>query len=171
MQLYPIAAGCANVRISSDVATLELRRPVSSNRPSDGCGLRCAEKSGAGCSGRSMDKGETRLSRLLFLLVVVEDVLRPCQEGGTMLRRSVSAAEGLRCPRMVGVGGETRLISTVSAREILRSVQRGRAEVVLGFARLPLLGWGLSKSFRFGVGVPLLVLGDESSSGRRMQSL
>lgn len=81
------------------------------------------------------------LSRLLLLLDVEEDVLRPCQDGVTMLRRNAPAAEGLRCSRKVGVGGETRLISTVSAREILRSVQRGRTEVMPGFARLPRWVW------------------------------
>ena len=170
VQLYPIAAGFPNVRSSSGVAILELRKPVSSNRPSDGCVFRWTEKRGAG--GRSRDKGETMLSRLLLLVVLVEeDVLRPCQEGVTMLRRNVPAAEGLPCSRKVGVGGETRLISTVSAREIFRSVQRGRTEAMPGFVRLPLLGWWLSKSFVLGVGVPLLVPGDESSSGRRIQSL
>ena len=55
-----------------------------------------------------------------------------------MLSRSVSAAGGWRSTK-VGVG-ETRLISTVSAREILRSVQKG-CEIVPGFTRLSLLVW------------------------------
>ena len=88
-----------------------------------------------------------------------------------MLSRNVSAAGCLRSTK-VGVS-ETRLISTVSATEILRSVQKG-CEIVPGFTRLPLLVWQLSMSSIFGVGIEswwLLFSGEALSSGRRIQSL
>lgn len=84
------------------------------------------------------------LSRLLFLLddfsvdIVLLSWSPPLQEGVTMLSRSVSAAGGLRSTK-VGVA-ETRLISTVSAKDILRSVQKD-CETISGFTGLPLLLW------------------------------
>lgn len=94
-----------------------------------------------------------------------EVLLWPSQDGVTMLSLSVSAVESLR--------GDTRLISTVSAAEILRSIQRGR-EAVPGLTTLALLSWQLSISAVFGVGVAksrLVVSAEEASLGRRMRSL
>lgn len=118
------------------------------------------------------------LRRLLLLLLCAlstadddddddddEVLLWPSQDGVTMLSLSVSAVESLR--------GDTRLISTVSAEEILRSIQRG-GEAVPGLTRLALLSWQLSISAIFGVGVEksrLVVSAEEASLGRRMRSL
>ena len=112
------------------------------------------------------------LSRLLLLdgLSVDDVLLWPApQEGVTMFSRSVSAAEGLRWMKVVV--GDTGLISTVSATEMLRSVQRGWDAML---ARLSLLLWFHSISVIFGVGFEglwLLLLVEASLSGRRMQSL
>ena len=179
---YPIAAGFPNVIISSGVAILGLRKPVSSNRPMC-CFFLPVEKRGG---GRSTVRGDTMLRRLLLLLLLLcvlsmaddededddddDDVVLwpwPSQDGVTMLSRSVSAVESWR-PIKVWVGGDTRLISTVSAEDILRSVQRG-GEVVLGLARLALLSWQLSISVIFGVGVEKSRLLVEASLGRRIQ--
>ena len=77
---------------------------------------------------------------LFFDLVTLwaDDVFLWLQDGATMF--AFSADEGLR-PTMVEVG-DTRLISTVSAEEILRSVQRG-GEIVLS---LVTESWQLSIS-------------------------
>ncbi len=97
-KIRTIAAGFPNVIISSGVATLECRKPVSSNLPS--CCVRAGEK---GEGGRSRDKGEIMLS--LFLLGVValsaDDVLLWPQDGATMLSRTFSADEGLRSTCML----------------------------------------------------------------------
>ena len=166
---YPIVPGFANIIISSGVAILELRKPVSSNRPR--CCFLPAEKSGG---GRSTVRGDTMLRRLLLVcaLSMADDddddddvLLWPSQDGVTMLSLSVSAVESLR--------GDTRLISTVSAKEILRSVQKGE-EVVPGLTRLALLSWQLSISVVFGVGFEksrLVVSAEEASLGRRIQLL
>lgn len=116
------------------------------------------------------------LRRLLLLLLLcalstADDdddgvLLWPSQDGVTMLILSVSAVESLR--------GDTRLISTVSAEEILRSIRRGGGAVP-GLTRLALLSWQLSISACFGVGVEksrLVVSAEEASLGRRrMRSL
>ena len=165
---YPIVPGFPNIIISSGVAILELRKPVSSNRPR--CCFLPAEKRGG---GRSTVRGDTMLRRLLLLcaLSMADDdddddvLLWPSQDGVTMLSLSVSAVESLR--------GDTRLISTVSAKEILRSVQKG-GEVVPGLTRLALLSWQLSISVVFGVGFEksrLVVSAEEASFGRRIQLL
>ena len=148
-EILTIAAGFPSVMISSGVATLELRKPVSSNRPS--CCILPAEKSGAGLS---RDKGDTMLSRLLFVVhgLSADDgfLWADPQDGVIMLSLNVSAVEGLRSTK-VGLG-DTRLISTVSAKEILRSVQEGR-EGMPGLMTLTLLSWHFSTSSVFGVGV------------------
>lgn len=130
---YPHAAGFPNDTISSGVATRECRKPVSSNFPS--CCTLAAEK---GEGGRSRDKGETMLSLLLFGLYALsaDNVFLWPQDGATKLSLNFSVDEGLRSTK-VGVG-DTRLISTVSAEEILRSVQRG-GETMLRLIRLALV--------------------------------
>ncbi len=72
----------------------------------------------------------------------------------------------------VGIG-DTRLISTLSAEEILRSVQRG-GETVLSLIILTLVSWHFSVSLISGVSVVssrLLVLVEVLSSGTRKRSL
>lgn len=113
------------------------------------------------------------LSLLSFLVYALsaEDVFPWPQDGATMLSLTFSADEGLRSTT-VGVG-YTRLISTVSAEEILRSVQRG-GETMLSLTRLALLCWQYSMSLSFGLSIGnsrLLVSVEETSSGRRIRSL
>lgn len=165
---YPSAAGFPNDMISSGVATFECRRPVSSNFPS--C---CTFPAKRGEGDLSTDKGDTMLSLLSFLVYALsaEDVFPWPQDGATMLSLTFSADEGLRSTT-VGVG-YTRLISTVSAEEILRSVQRG-GETMLSLTRLALLCWQYSMSLSFGLSIGnsrLLVSVEETSSGRRIRSL
>ena len=69
--------------------------------------------------------------------------------------------------------GDTRLISTLSAEEILRSAQRG-GETVLSLMTLALVSWHFSISLISGVSVEtsrLLVLLEALSSGTRNRSL
>lgn len=161
---YPVAAGFPSVVISSGVATLEVRKPVSSNRPP--C---CDFTVEAGEEGLPIDKGLTRLSLFLFGLFGLsanDNVFLWLQDGLAMFGLAFSNDEGLRST-MVAVG-DTRLISTVSADEILRSVQMG-GEVMLSLIRLALESWQLSISGFFGgrdEDWPLLVSVMEISSGR-----
>lgn len=156
-------AGFPNDITSSGVATLEYRKPVSSNFPS-----RCALPAEKGEGGLSTDKGDTTLSRFGFGLCAfsaVDWILWP-QDGAAMLSLNFSADEGLRSTK-VGVG-DTRLISTVSADETLRSVQRGGG-AMLSLIRLALESWQLSMSLIFGGRVEnwaLLVSVKEELSGR-----
>ena len=108
---------------------------------------------------------------LFFDLVTLsaDDVFLWVQDGATMF--TFSADEGLR-PTMVGLG-DTRLISTVSAEEILRSAQRGEG-IMLSLARLGLESWQLSISLFFGgrdEDWPLLLSVKESSLGKYIRSL
>ena len=119
----------------------------------------------------STDKGDMMLRFLLLrgCTLSVGDAFPWCQDGVVKLSLTVSVEDGLR-PTTVVVG-DTRLISTDSAEEILRSVQRG-GETTLG---LGLVLWQRSMSLisDIGIGSPLrlLVPSDEPSSGRRIRSL
>lgn len=88
-----------------------------------------------------MDKGLTRLSLFLFGLFGLsanDDVLMWPQDGVAVFWLTFSNDEGLRST-MVAVG-DTRLISTVSADEILRSAQMG-GEIMLSLIKLALEPW------------------------------
>ena len=116
-----------------------------------------------------MDKGLTRLSLFLFGwfgLLANDNVFPWPQDGLAMLGLAFSNEEGLRSTMVVV--GDTRLISTVSADEILRSAQMG-GEIMLSLIRLAFESRQLSVSVVFGgreEDWPLLVSVKESSLGR-----
>ena len=143
MHEYPNDAGFPSVIISSGVATRECLKPVSSNLPPSVWGALAAAEAKVDC-GLSTDDGDTMLSFLMLLLgwyALSADEVCLCvlHDGATMLSLTASADdEGFRCMK---VGwGQTRLISTLEAEEILRSVHRGgEAMLILVRFRLALV--------------------------------
>ena len=137
---YPSAAGFPNDIICSGVATLECRKPVSSNLPS--CGARAAVKGEAGLSRDTGDMISSLLKLFRWYSLSMDDVFLWPRDGATTLGLTFSADEGLWA---LGI----EITSTVSVKEILRSVQAG-GEAVLSLTGLALWSWQLSTSLVFG---------------------